>query len=81
MIGEIKGAAVLEGARGRPAADLEALAQALSRLSQIAVAWHGRFTSIEINPLLVQPQGAGVAALDALILTTDHTSKSRPVPS
>ena len=67
-------------AAGRPA-DIDALAQALSRLSQIAVAWHGRFTSIEINPLLVRPRGAGVAALDALILTTDDTSKSRPFPS
>jgi hypothetical protein len=49
MIGEIKGAAVLEGARGRQPTDIEALAQALSRLSQIAIAWQGRFTSIEIN--------------------------------
>jgi acetate---CoA ligase (ADP-forming) len=70
MIDVIKGAAVLEGARGRPPADVEALAQALSRLSQIAVGWSGRFTSIEINPLLVRSRGAGVSALDALILTT-----------
>jgi acyl-CoA synthetase (NDP forming) len=69
MVGEIKGAAMLEGARGRPPADIDALAQALACLSQIAVAWQGRFTSIEINPLLVRPSGAGVAALDALILT------------
>jgi acetate---CoA ligase (ADP-forming) len=81
MIGEIKGAAALEGARGRPPADVDALALALSRLSQIAVAWQGRFTSIEINPLLVRPRGAGVAALDALILATGDTSKSRPFPS
>jgi acetate---CoA ligase (ADP-forming) len=81
MIGEIRGAAVLEGARGRPPADIEALAQALSRLSQIAVAWQGRFTSIEINPLLVRPRGAGVAALDALILTSGGASKSAPLPS
>ena len=69
MIAEIKGAAMLEGVRGRPPADIDALAHTLSRLSQIAVAWQGRFTSIEINPLLVRPRGAGVAALDALILT------------
>jgi hypothetical protein len=69
MIGEIKGAAMLEGARGGPPADVDPLAHALSRLSQIAGAWHGRFISIEINPLLVRPRGAGVAALDALIVT------------
>jgi acyl-CoA synthetase (NDP forming) len=69
MIGEIRGAALLQGARGRPAGDLDALALALSRLSLFAAAQAGRFTSIEINPLLVRPRGLGVAALDALILT------------
>jgi acyl-CoA synthetase (NDP forming) len=70
MIGEIKGAGVLEGVRGQPAADIDALAEALSRLSRFAAAQRGRFTSIEINPLLVRPRGAGVAALDALVLTS-----------
>ena len=69
MISEIKGGALLEGARGRPVGDIDALAQALSRLSRFAAAQRGRFTSIEINPLLVRPRGAGVVALDALILT------------
>jgi acyl-CoA synthetase (NDP forming) len=68
MIGEIRGAALLDGVRGRPACDREALAQALSRLSVFAAAQAGRFASIEINPLLVRPKGRGVAALDALIL-------------
>jgi acyl-CoA synthetase (NDP forming) len=70
MIVEIKGAAVLEGVRGKPRADIDALAEALSRLSRFAAAQTGRFTSIEINPLLVRPCGSGVAALDALILTS-----------
>jgi len=69
MIDEIKGAAVLEGARGRPAADIDALAEGLSRLSRFAAAQRGQFTSIDINPLLVRPRGSGVVALDALILT------------
>ena len=72
MIGEIKGSPVLEGARGGPPADAEALAEALARLSQAAATWRGQFTSIEINPLLVRPRGAGVVALDALILTPDR---------
>jgi acyl-CoA synthetase (NDP forming) len=70
MIAEIKGAAVLEGARGKPPVDTDALAEALSQLSRFAAAQTGRFTSIEINPLLVRPRGSGVAALDALILTS-----------
>jgi len=69
MIAEIRGAAILEGARGRPPADIDALAGALSLLSRFAAAQAGGFASIEINPLLVRPQGHGVAALDALIVT------------
>jgi predicted CoA-binding protein len=48
---------------------VDALAEALSRLSRFAAAQRGQFTSIDINPLLVRPRGAGVVALDALILT------------
>jgi acetate---CoA ligase (ADP-forming) len=65
---------VLDGARGRPPADKEALAAALSRLSLFAAAHAGRFANIEINPLLVRPQGEGVAALDALIVGVGRVS-------
>jgi acyl-CoA synthetase (NDP forming) len=75
MIAEIKGAAVLEGARGRPAADIDALAEALSRLSLFAAAQRGQYMSIDINPLLVRPRGSGVAALDALILTPGESAR------
>jgi hypothetical protein len=57
MIGEIKGAPVHNGARGKPSADVEALADALSRLSRFAAAQRGQFTSIEINPVLVRLRG------------------------
>ena len=69
MIAELRGAALLEGARGQPPCDLDALAAALSRLSLFAAAKRAEVTSIDINPLLVRPKGAGAAALDALILT------------
>ncbi|MBV9554179.1 MAG: acetate--CoA ligase family protein [Alphaproteobacteria bacterium] len=69
MIGELRGKAILKGARGKPAGDIEALAQTLSKLSLFAAAQKGQFSSIDINPLLVRPQGKGVVALDALIVT------------
>jgi acetate---CoA ligase (ADP-forming) len=72
MIAELRGAEILEGARGQPPADLDALAAALSKLSVFAAAKGDEFTSIDINPLLVRAKGAGVAALDALILTRQH---------
>jgi hypothetical protein len=74
MIGELRGAAILKGARGQPPSDLDALAAALSRLSLFAAAQRGRFTSIDINPLLVRAKGEGAAALDALILTPEAGS-------
>jgi succinyl-CoA synthetase beta subunit len=70
MIAELRGAAILKGARGQPPSDLDALASALSHLSLFAAAQRGQFTSIDVNPLLVRPKGEGAAALDALILTT-----------
>jgi hypothetical protein len=65
----LRGAAILEGARGQPPCDVEALAEVLSRLSVFAAAQRSQFTSIDVNPLLVRPRGQGAAALDALILT------------
>jgi acyl-CoA synthetase (NDP forming) len=74
MIAELRGAAILEGARGQPPCDLDALAVALSRLSLFAAAKRDEITSIDINPLLVRPKGSGAAALDALIVTSDSRS-------
>jgi acetate---CoA ligase (ADP-forming) len=68
MLGELKGQALLAGARGRAAADLDAAAQAIAALSVYALANTGRFESIEINPLLVRAAGRGAVALDALIV-------------
>jgi acetate---CoA ligase (ADP-forming) len=69
MIDELRGAAILKGARGQKPADLGALAETVSRLSLFAAAHRDRLASVDINPLLVRPEGEGVAALDALILT------------
>ena len=69
MIGELRGAAMLRGARGQPPCDIDALAAALSKLSLFAAAKRSEFASIDVNPLLVRPEGEGAAALDALILT------------
>jgi acyl-CoA synthetase (NDP forming) len=68
MIGEIKGRAVLEGARGRPPADTEALADALVALSRFAAAHADEIESVDINPFLVLPLGQGAVALDALVI-------------
>lgn len=68
MIGEIRAAAVLDGMRGQAAADKDALARALARLSGIAAANADTIHSIDVNPFIVLPDGDGALAVDALIV-------------
>ena len=66
MIDEIRGRAVLDGARGAPPADIDALANAISRLSIFAADNSDTIQTIDINPFLALPKGA--VAVDALII-------------
>jgi acyl-CoA synthetase (NDP forming) len=66
MIRAIKGIALLTGARGKPPADLDALADALVALSHFAAA-RPEVASAEINPFIALPEGG--VAVDALIMT------------
>jgi acyl-CoA synthetase (NDP forming) len=73
MIREIKGFPILDGARGRARADIDAIAEALVRLSAYA-AHHGpAIDSIDINPFIALPQGQGAVAVDALIVRAPNT--------
>jgi acyl-CoA synthetase (NDP forming) len=69
MIAEINGRAILEGVRGQQPCDIDALADALVKLSQFAAAHADDVESIDINPLIVLPRGQGAYALDALIVS------------
>ena len=68
MMREVKGFPLLDGARGAEPADIDALAEALSRLSVFAHENADRIESIDINPFLVLPKGHGAFAVDALIV-------------
>jgi acyl-CoA synthetase (NDP forming) len=68
MIASTKGAALLRGYRGRPKADVEAVADAIVKITALACANANRIGTIEINPLLALDEGAGVIALDAVIM-------------
>ena len=65
MIAELRSLVALSGYRGKPKGDLDALAQAIVRLS--ALAHDPCALEAEINPLIVLPQGQGVVAVDALV--------------
>lgn len=62
MLSEIRGRVLLEGARGRPPADREALVEAILAFSRLLVE-NPALAEIEINPLLALPRG--VVAVDA----------------
>jgi len=66
MIDEIKGAPLLHGYRGLPALDVDALADALARLSLLIADHADRIAEIDVNPLFVREQG--VVAADALFV-------------
>jgi hypothetical protein len=59
---------VLRGVRGRPACDVDALAQALVRVSELAWVLRDRLSELDVNPLMVRPHGRGVVAADALLM-------------
>lgn len=65
----LKSAALLSGFRGSPPLDVPAVAELVARLGAIMLA-NPRIAEIDLNPVVVQPAGAGVLALDALMLTT-----------
>ncbi|MBV9432311.1 MAG: acetate--CoA ligase family protein [Hyphomicrobiales bacterium] len=66
MLRELKGFKLLEGARGRPSSDKEAIARAIVDLSSFALAHAHEIVSCDINPFLVLSKGA--VALDAVIV-------------
>lgn len=68
MIGEIKGAKILSGYRGKPAADVQALAKVLSRLSYLIADHKDKVSEVDVNPLFVRSIGDGVVAADALVI-------------
>ena len=73
MIAELAGAKVLEGTRGRPRCDMDALAGAIAALSRFAAAHADVVESVDVNPFVVLPEGEGGLALDALIVERSTT--------
>jgi hypothetical protein len=54
-----EGAPLLDGFRGSGKSDIPALAQLISQLSQLAAQCRGQIAEIELNPVLVHPEGQG----------------------
>jgi acyl-CoA synthetase (NDP forming) len=68
MLRSLKGFKLLDGYRGAPKADVAAAAAAIAALGQAVLAGGSRLREVEVNPLLVLPEGKGAIAVDALVL-------------
>jgi len=66
MLEDLRGAAVLGGARGRPEADRGALAAVLVQLGELALDLGDRLLALDVNPLFALSDGA--LAGDALVV-------------
>jgi acetyltransferase len=67
MIYETRAGRLLAGLRGQPPAHIEAVADCILQLSQLALAFP-QIEEVEVNPLLVLPHGQGAVALDGRIV-------------
>jgi acetate---CoA ligase (ADP-forming) len=70
MLGEIRANALLDGVRGQPAVDKEAIVDALLRIGQL-VQDFPEILELDINPLIVYPQGRGAVAIDMRLVLGD----------
>jgi acyl-CoA synthetase (NDP forming) len=63
----LRQAPLLAGWRGAPARDVDALAELIVQVGRVMTG-NPRIREIDLNPVIVHPQGEGVVALDALML-------------
>lgn len=68
MLASLKAAPLLNGFRGAAKADVGALAQLIADISVLAARHAGEIAEIELNPVLVHPEGKGVTIVDALVV-------------
>ncbi|MDO8398808.1 MAG: acetate--CoA ligase family protein [Bradyrhizobium sp.] len=68
MLAELKAAPLLNGFRGAAQADVPALAQLIAQVSVLAAQQAREISEIELNPVLVHPEGQGVTIVDALVV-------------
>ncbi len=64
MISELRGVPLLQGARGRPPADVDALVDVIVRVSRLASA--DAIEQLDLNPVAVRARGDGAVAVDVL---------------
>ena len=72
MLDRTRAGRLLQGYRGGPPRDLDAIADALVALGRLADDLKDVIKSVDINPFVALPRGQGGMALDALIILRRH---------
>jgi acyl-CoA synthetase (NDP forming) len=75
LLGHLKGAKLLDGYRGAPPADIDALVELMVRLSHFAADHADDIAEIDLNPVIVHAEGDGVSIADALIVRQKHNTQ------
>jgi acyl-CoA synthetase (NDP forming) len=78
MIREVKAWPLLDGFRGAPKADVDALARIVAAVSRFAAAHADVVESLDINPLIVHDEGRGATAVDAVLVL--RPGEPAPIP-
>jgi acyl-CoA synthetase (NDP forming) len=68
MLQELRSYKILQGVRGQPPRDIDALARAMVGLSDIFAAHRDHLSDMEINPMMVRARGHGLAAVDVRLV-------------
>jgi succinyl-CoA synthetase beta subunit len=68
-LGRLRAWPLLDGFRGRPRGDVDAIVATVMALAAALEADAQQILELDVNPLIVRPEGHGVAAVDALLVT------------
>ena len=71
MLGELRGSAILDGVRGRPAVDRRVVTSLIVALGAAMVA-HPDWLEVDLNPVVAGPSGA--IAVDALVIVAEESA-------
>lgn len=69
----LKGAALLKGARGATPSDLDGLAQVVSAFAMLCTDLADDLSEIDINPIVMNPEGQGLLAVDCVMVKKQRT--------
>jgi acyl-CoA synthetase (NDP forming) len=68
VLRSLRGFPLLDGFRGRPPSDVDALVDVVMAVQRLAMACGERLLELDLNPVAVRPRGGGAVALDALLV-------------